>query len=250
MRGITHLTLGLLTAVGAVALRPDLTGYSLTGVAVAGLSALAPDLDAPGSRLGRDLSFDPKYFRYGLLVVGALLGMWAWYRLDLTHTARQQALLAGIALGVLGAALASENVSRRVMLAFTGVLIVGVGGWLRLSWLAMLGGFVGIAPWLPHRSWTHTVWATLLWGYLCQAAAYALHDPGIFWLGTLGYLSHLVADSLTKAGVKWFFPVLGRSFGLPLLRTGSRRGNFWEGIITAIVAGAAGAAWVWRLGQF
>lgn len=248
MRGRTHLSIGLLTAAGAVALRPDLTGYSLAGVVAAGIASLAPDLDAPNSRLGRDLSFDPKYFRLGLLALGLLVGAWAWYRLDLARTVRQQVLLGAVALSVAGAAFSSENTGRRVMLAFSGTLLLASALWLGWAWLALLGGFVGISPFLGHRTLTHTIWAAALWAYICRGAAASLHNSGIFWLGTLGYLSHLVADSLTKARVKWLAPLWSQAFGLPLLRTGSARGNAIERVLVIVLAMSVVIAWWYRLG--
>lgn len=246
MRGIAHLTLGLLSAAGVVALRPDLTGYSLTGMAVAGLASLAPDLDEPGSRLGRDISFDPKYFRYALVAAAAAIGLWAWYHLDITRAARTQALLLALTLGVAAAALAGKT-GRRVMVAATGGLVVVVALWLQLFWLALLGAFVISAPFLKHRTYTHTAAAVVLWGYICYGAARALRDDGIFWLGTWGYLSHLVGDSLTKSGIPWLLPVLNHRFALPLMSTGSRRGNLVEGLICAGVGVGAAALWVARL---
>ena len=197
----------MFSAAAFVAWRPDLTAYSLTGLAVAGLAALAPDLDEPGSRLARDISFDPKYFRYGLVLAAATLGAWAWYRLDITRAARLQALLLALALGVLAAALTGKA-GRRVMVAATGGGIALAALWLQQFWLALLGAFVLVAPFLKHRTYTHTVWATVLWGYICYGAAKTLRDDGIFWLGASGYVSHLVADSLTKSGVPWFYPLL------------------------------------------
>ncbi|MBC7448981.1 MAG: metal-dependent hydrolase [Hymenobacteraceae bacterium] len=245
MRGITHLTLGLLSAAGIVALRPDLTGYSLTGMAVAGLASLAPDLDEPGARLGRDISFDPKYFRYALVAAAVAIGLWGWYRLDISRPARTQALLAALTLGVIAAALAGKT-GRRVMVAVTGGLIMIAALWLQLFWLALLGAFVIIAPFLKHRTYTHTGGAVVLWGYICYGAARTLRDDGIFWLGAWGYLSHLVGDSLTKSGIPWLLPILNHRFALPLMSTGSRRGNFLEGLICAGVGVGTAALWVAR----
>ena len=42
-----------------------------------------------------------------------------------------------------------------------------------------------------------------------------------------GYVSHLVADSLTKSGVRWLLP-FEYSFKIPLLSTGSKLGNVVE----------------------
>jgi inner membrane protein len=247
VRGITHLTLGVLSAAGLMALRPDLTGYSLTGMAAAAIASLAPDLDEPGSRLGRDISFDPKYFRFGLVGTAAAVGAWAWYRLDITQTARHQAFFLALALGVLAAAL-SEKAGRRVMVAATGGLVTVAALWLQQFWLALLGAFVISAPFLKHRTYTHTAAAVVLWGYICHGAATVLRDPGIFWLGTWGFISHLVADSLTKSGVPWLLPLFDYRFALPLLSTGSRRGNLLEGLICASTGVGVVALWVARLG--
>ncbi len=229
-----------------MALRPDLTGYSLTGLAVAGLAALAPDLDEPGSRLGRGISLDPKYFRAGLLVAAVAVGGWAWYRLDIDQAARHQAFLLALALGTTAAALAGKA-GRRLMVAATGGVVVVAALWLQQFWLALLGAFVISAPFLKHRTYTHTAGAVVLWGYICHGAATTLRDPGIFWLGAWGYVSHLVADSLTKSGVPWLLPLLSTRFALPLMSTGSRRGNLVEGLISAVIGAGALALWVARL---
>ena len=246
MRGVAHLTLGLLSAAAVVALARDLTGYSLTGMVVAGVGSLAPDLDEPGSRLGRDIAFDPKYLRYGLVAAAAAVGLWAWYRLDITRAARTEALLLALVCGVGAAALAGKT-GRRVMVAATGGLVLVAALWLRQPWLALLGGFVVGAPFLKHRTYTHTAAAAVLWGYICYGAANALRDNGIFWLGAWGYLSHLVGDSLTKSGVPWLLPLTDFRFALPLMSTGSRRGNLLEGIICGAVGAGAAALWVARL---
>jgi inner membrane protein len=51
---------------------------------------------------------------------------------------------------------------------------------------------------------------------------------GISLYAGAGYASHLLADTLTKAGVRWFMPAWNFSFKLPLIRTGSASGNMME----------------------
>ncbi len=73
--------------------------------------------------------------------------------------------------------------------------------WFRLSSKAIsLGG---------HRGPTHTIWANIL--------AFPIAIIVFRWLGiggfveaglfVIGYLSHLIADSLTVSGVAWFSPL-------------------------------------------
>jgi inner membrane protein len=43
-----------------------------------------------------------------------------------------------------------------------------------------------------------------------------------------GYLSHLLADTLTKSGVRYFLPLSDYAVKLPLISTGSTAGNLLE----------------------
>ena len=40
--------------------------------------------------------------------------------------------------------------------------------------------------------------------------------------------SHLLADTLTKVGVRWLLPIFNYSFKVPLISTGSASGNLLE----------------------
>ena len=59
-----------------------------------------------------------------------------------------------------------------------------------------------------HRGPTHTIWATLLSFPFALILFRWLGIGGFVLAGifTLGYLSHLLADSLTVSGVAWFSP--------------------------------------------
>lgn len=63
---------------------------------------------------------------------------------------------------------------------------------------SLLGKYIHLP--VEHRTWTHAVWAPLLFftaGHFCRP---------FFWLG-LGYILHLFWDSLSYAGICWFYPV-------------------------------------------
>ena len=61
-----------------------------------------------------------------------------------------------------------------------------------------LGRYVHLP--VRHRTWTHTIWAVML---LFVSAKYV---PALVW-AALGYLFHLCMDSLSSAGVCWFYPL-------------------------------------------
>jgi inner membrane protein len=71
-----------------------------------------------------------------------------------------------------------------------------------------------------HRMLSHSILGMVLAGYLLQyllnwAGNVLLVDMHIVWWATMiGFFSHLVADSITKQGVPWLFPIPYR-IGIP-----------------------------------
>ncbi|WP_078598658.1 metal-dependent hydrolase [Evansella clarkii] len=55
---------------------------------------------------------------------------------------------------------------------------------------------------IPHRTITHTIWIVLL------AAGVAWYTESVYLLAlALGYTLHIVEDSFSKQGIRWFYPV-------------------------------------------
>jgi len=72
----------------------------------------------------------------------------------------------------------------------------------RQSWV-----FSSVSRLMPHRGPTHSPLATaLLTVLLTSAVLYYEADLVVPLSFSLGYLSHLVADSLTRSGVRWLWP--------------------------------------------
>jgi inner membrane protein len=81
-----------------------------------------------------------------------------------------------------------------------------------MNWLIGFGLFVAWAPWLKHRGMTHTIWAVPIWGIIAWGLEKQLQVEGLAITAMLGYLSHLIADTLTPSGVKWLYPLVKKSF--------------------------------------
>ncbi|WBA40702.1 metal-dependent hydrolase [Hymenobacter canadensis] len=225
MRGSSHLAIGLITGVAVAGLVPGIP-FSPAGIALAGFSALAPDLDHPSSRLSKRLGFAQAYVRWAFVAVALLLAAYTHFQLPIGPD-RRMGFTAALAFGLIGAAMQGDS-TRRLALLFTGLCTVVAGLYTEFLWLSMLGCFVAIAPFTSHRSWTHTLWAAGLWTYIGHLANQSLGWHGVALFAGGGYVSHLLADSLTKAGVKWLMPLLDVSFKIPLIRTGSPSGNMLE----------------------
>lgn len=81
---------------------------------------------------------------------------------------------------------------------------------------------------LPHRGWLHSLWAALIIAALFLFAGWA-------WALAIlaGYLSHLLADSITPAGV----PLISKeSWHLVPARWRLATGSQWEHLIGAVAA--------------
>lgn len=74
-----------------------------------------------------------------------------------------------------------------------------------------------------HRLLSHSILGLILFGFLTKvflnaAKSVVLVDMDIVWWSfMIGFLSHLIMDTLTKDGVPWLFPIPIR-FGIPPLR--------------------------------
>ena len=225
MRGSSHLAIGLITGVAVAGLVPGIP-FSLAGIALAGFSSLAPDLDHPESRLSKRLGFTQNYVRWAFVAAGLLIAAYAYFQLQASSEQRLY-YTAALAFGLIGVGLQGGS-TRRLALLFTGLGTVVAGLYTEQLWLSLLGTFVALAPFTSHRSWTHTIWATALWTYIGHLADQHLGWRGVALYAGAGYASHLVADSLTKAGVRWFLPLWDYSFKIPLISTGSASGNVLE----------------------
>ena len=179
MTGKTHIAVGIASALAMGIASP-------VALVAAGVGALAPDIDHPGSKISRRVTPG---------------------RLPRSTIGR---FLAGLGL-------------------------VAAGG---LVWMPLLvPGFILIVlAGIPHRGFIHSP------AFAMALAAAAFHlagiDGGLVVAFTVGYLSHLLADSLTDHGIPMLWPVSNNRYGAGLMLTG----GVLEGVVLAGCAGFVG----WR----
>lgn len=103
----------------------------------------------------------------------------------------------------------------------------------RLKWISQ-----PIARAFGHRGFTHSLLAVAvsLWLFQINVPADWLLPADVLQGMTLGYLSHIVADMLTPAGVPLLWPIRMR-FRFPLLN--SQKGNQLERVLCLALVGYA-----------
>ncbi|MGN7355862.1 metal-dependent hydrolase [Paenibacillus sp. SAF-054] len=214
MKGSTHLAIGVAIGAAAAAHYPFTLKHAAIYIAVSALSALSADLDGP-SMLSSKIGQFSKWLREMLYWSGLLLiVILAWLYFTEKFFVVEYSLTA-LSLFLLGLII-KDGLMRNILVSIIGLVLLYYGWSHHMMWLAGFGIFVAVAPWLKHRGMTHTIWALGLWAGIGSGLEQQLQLEGIMLVATLGYMSHLVADSLTPSGVKWLYPIIKKSFKLPL----------------------------------
>jgi inner membrane protein len=121
----------------------------------------------------------------------------------------------GIGAGVAIIVIASF-IKQRHMLTITGIGVLGGGFSLQESWLIMLGIYIIIASFVPHRSYTHSLVGIGYFTFIAHYLEASLSIDGVFLTCLSGYISHLVCDMkvlpFNKRGVKFFLPFSSKEF--------------------------------------
>jgi inner membrane protein len=214
MTGKTHLAIGAAVGAAASVYYPFTLEHAALYIAVAGFSALSADLDGP-SMLSTKLSKLSKLIRELTLWSGCLLaGIVAYY--FFTDQSPSPVYIGVAAAIFLLGLVAKQGVIRNVLASVVGCMVMYAGYYYQMNWLIGFGLFSAWVPWLKHRGMTHTIWAVPIWGYIGLGLENQLQVEGIAIVSMLGYLSHLVADTLTPSGVKWLYPLTKKSFKIKL----------------------------------
>ncbi|MNY85829.1 inner membrane protein [compost metagenome] len=224
MTGKGHLWFGVNTGIAtAVITKIPLTPITIgAGLALVVVSSLAADLDEPSSKLGRTI------IKPGLVKIVLILITISILFLFGKSLSTSIVIICGVLLFSYSL---KDNPIRNVGLTIVGTIAVLFGIWDALVWLMGIGSFLMIAPWTKHRTVTHTIWAVVFWYVICLDIQNRYMLPCFSWLGTITYASHLVGDSLTKAKVKWLWPILNIPIGISLIRVGSNKGDIIEHVI-------------------
>ncbi len=213
MKGTTHLAIGVGIGVVAAATHPITVTNAAAFVLVAAFSALSADLDGT-SLLSGKLTKAARLIRVlmlwgGVAAAGAAAYLYAAKAIFYPYWTIAAAVF--VLLGLIS----GNGAIRNALVSLIGAALIYAGYAIGHGWLMGLGLFVAWVPWLNHRGLTHTVWAVIAWGAIGWGLERKLGIEGIMTTATCGYLSHLVADTLTPSGIKWLYPLTKKTFKLP-----------------------------------
>lgn len=212
MKGSTHFLIGVGIGVGATLHYPFSVDHASIYLTTATFSALAADLDHQNV-LNAKLTKVAHSLLSLLLALGLLVIVVASY---VAMSGREVPIISWIfaTLLILIGLLTRSGLLRNLLMTSIASCIAFLAWSESIEWMIGLAAFVGIVPWLPHRGLSHTLWACLLWATIGRFAEQDLQIPGLAIVASLGYLSHLIGDSVTSNGLKWFYPVSDYKFHL------------------------------------
>ncbi|MFZ3577452.1 metal-dependent hydrolase [Virgibacillus sp. DJP39] len=206
MNGVAHATVGGIVG-GLVGISVGIEPVSVemvTLVSIGGIAGLIPDLDTNGMLSGK-LTISHKLIKSLAILIGFLMTVYSF----LERVGYEKWLGIGIGLGIM--ILASKFITQKRMLLMTSIGVVIGGLLLGTTWIWLMGVYIGVASFLPHRSYTHSLIGLAYFGYIAYLLSLDFNQiEGLFLVLVLGYISHLICDFkiFNKRGVKLFQPFL------------------------------------------
>ncbi|AOH55052.1 hydrolase [Peribacillus muralis] len=208
MNGTAHMALGATVGyLTANSLQTDPT-TTLFLVGIGGISGLMPDMDIDG-KLSNRITFSHKFIRTLAQTIGIVMIIYS----ILEGFEKEKWIGAGAGIGII---VISSFITQRHMLTLSGLGILGIGMSLQEDWLWLLGLYMILASFTPHRSYTHSIAGIVFFGIIAFQFEAAMGIDGIFTTCLFGYISHLIADMkflpFNKRGVKLFLPFYSKEF--------------------------------------
>ncbi|MEM4385665.1 MAG: metal-dependent hydrolase [Candidatus Anstonellales archaeon] len=198
MRGKTHFITGsLVTATVANMVYKD---SSIVPYLIGGLSALVPDLDVEKSMLSNMM--------YNI-VCNKVKSLRKFRNSDIFR-----------------------KVFITIMMGILGLMVLSEGN----LYLALMFGYIAIFPYTEHRTLSHSLLSALVVSYLVMMGLNSFEGYGfiVSIYVFIGYITHLIADTLTVTGVPYLYPIITKKQRVPLMKTGSWKEFIFIGICLVI----------------
>jgi inner membrane protein len=177
-------------------------------VVAGGIAGLLPDIDVDG-KLSNKITLSYKLIRTVAQLIGSLMVLYSFF--EGNHSEKWVGM--GIGAGMI---VISSFLTQRRMLTVTGAGVLAGGITLQESWLILLGVYIIIASFIPHRSYTHSIIGVLFFCIIAARFQASIGIDGVYAACLAAYISHLIADMkilpFNKRGVKFFLPFSSKEF--------------------------------------
>lgn len=227
MRGKTHCTIGVLSVIQASLLFN--IPISIFNLILSAFFAILPDLDESHSVISY-LFLKKDVSKFILKATIYLINIIIFFiSIKINNNFYLSSLITFIAIIIIESKL-SHAFLRKVFLSLIFILLsiclylVNVKIYFSIFCL-MLSTF----PWLKHRSFSHSIFATVIIYFLLKQIELITSISNLAFLGTVSYSSHLfLGDLFTKSGIPLLYPISDKKFSLGFFKVGSFFNNILE----------------------
>ena len=89
-----------------------------------------------------------------------------------------------------------------------------------------------------HRGWTHSISGAVFFSVIAGAVIWYYNADLLYAVPFfIGYISHLMSDSLNPTGVNWLWPITRKKFRINLIKTGSKQESIFQSGISFGISG-------------
>lgn len=227
MRGKTHCTIGVLSVIQAsLIFNIPITIFNLI---MSAFFAILPDLDESNSIIS-DMLLKKNVSKFLLKAIIYIINILIFFvSLKLNNNFYISSIITFIAIIIIESKL-THTFLRKVFLSLIFILLAVCLYLVKVKiYFSIFCLMLSTFPWLKHRSFSHSIFATVIIYFLLKQIELITNIYNLAFLGTISYASHIfLGDLFTKSGIPLFYPISDKKFSLGFFKVGSFMSNILE----------------------
>lgn len=227
MRGKTHCTIGVLSVIQAsLIFNIPITIFNLI---MSAFFAILPDLDESHSIIS-DMLLKKNVSKFLLKAIIYIINILIFFvSLKLNNNFYISSIITFISIIIIESKL-THTFLRKVFLSLIFILLAVCLYLVKVKiYFSIFCLMLSTFPWLKHRSFSHSIFATVIIYFLLKQIELITNIYNLAFLGTISYASHIfLGDLFTKSGIPLLYPISEKKFSLGFFKVGSFMSNILE----------------------
>ncbi|MGL5347481.1 MAG: metal-dependent hydrolase [Peptostreptococcaceae bacterium] len=227
MRGKTHCAIGVLSVIQASILFN--IPISIFNLILSAFFSILPDLDESNSVIS-DILIKKKVSKFlSKMIIYAINLAIFFISLKINNNFYISSAITFIAILIVESKL-THILLRKIFLSLIFLLLAICLYLIKVKiYFVVFCLMLATFPWLKHRSFSHSIFATMIIYFLLKQIELIYNISNLAFLGTISYSSHIfLGDLFTKSGIPIFYPLSHKKFSLGFFKVGSFFNNILE----------------------
>lgn len=236
MRGKTHCTIGILTAIQASLIFK--VPISLLNLMVSAIFSILPDLDESNSIIS-DFFFKKNVSKFIYKILIYLINIIIFFiSIKINDNFYISSIITFLSIIIIESKL-THVFLRKVFLSLIFILLTICLYFVQAKiYFIIFTLMLCVFPWLKHRSFSHSIFATVLIYFLLKQIELLSNISNLSFFGTVSYASHIfLGDLFTRQGVPLFYPISEKKISLGFLKVGGFLSNILEVLFIIMLIG-------------